>query len=122
MIAIVLGPGMIGHGFMTWAHHYVDVSVTSMLTLASPLVTILGAWLLFDETLGRCRSLGGAIVLGSARFPRARASAAPARTPPKPRSAATSSTGQETRGRVIASLRASRLTPVSTACGSMSST
>jgi len=31
---------MVGHGFITWAHHYVDVSVTSTLTLASPVTNL----------------------------------------------------------------------------------
>lgn len=63
VLAIVIGPGMIGHGFMTWAHHYVDVTVTSMLTLANPVVSIVGAWLLFAEALGAVQVLGTAVVL-----------------------------------------------------------
>jgi len=63
VLAIVLGPGMIGHGFMTWAHHYVDVSVTSMLTLANPVVSIVGAWILFSESLGPPQIVGALAVL-----------------------------------------------------------
>ena len=39
-----------------------------MLTLANPPMTILGAWLLFDETLVPLQILGGVIVLGSLGF------------------------------------------------------
>jgi drug/metabolite transporter (DMT)-like permease len=60
VIAIVLGPGMVGHGFITWAHHYVDVSVTSTLTLASPVVAIVGAWLLYSESLTAVQVAGAA--------------------------------------------------------------
>lgn len=63
VMAIVLLPGMIGHGFMTWAHHYVDVSVTSMLTLANPVVSIVGAWLIFSEALGPLQVAGTVTVL-----------------------------------------------------------
>lgn len=63
VVAIVLLPGMVGHGFMTWAHHYVDVSVTSMLTLANPVVSIVGAWLIFSEALGAMQVAGTIVVL-----------------------------------------------------------
>ena len=33
LFGLILFPGMVGHGLMTWAHHYVDVTVTSMMTL-----------------------------------------------------------------------------------------
>jgi drug/metabolite transporter (DMT)-like permease len=62
-LAIVLGPGMVGHGFITWAHHYVDVSVTSTLTLASPVVAIIGAWVVYAESLSALQILGAAAVI-----------------------------------------------------------
>lgn len=65
VLALVLLPGMVGHGFMTWAHHYVDVSVTSMLTLANPVVSIVGAWILFSEALSPVQLVGAAVVLGA---------------------------------------------------------
>lgn len=63
VLALVLLPGMVGHGFMTWAHHYVDVSITSMLTLANPVVSIVGAWILFSEALGPVQLVGAVVVL-----------------------------------------------------------
>jgi drug/metabolite transporter (DMT)-like permease len=65
VIGLVLLPGMVGHGFMTWAHHYVDVSVTSMLTLANPVISIAGAWLLFSQSLTVVQIAGGLVVLGA---------------------------------------------------------
>ena len=65
VLALVLLPGMVGHGFMTWAHHYVDVTVTSMLTLANPVVSIVGAWILFSEALTPVQLAGAAVVLGA---------------------------------------------------------
>jgi drug/metabolite transporter (DMT)-like permease len=63
VMAIVLFPGMVGHGFITWAHHYVDVSVTSTLTLASPVVAIVGAWIVYSESLSAVQVLGAVAVL-----------------------------------------------------------
>lgn len=63
VLALVLLPGMVGHGLMTWAHHYVDVSVTSMLTLANPVISIVGAWIVFSEGLAPVQVVGTATVL-----------------------------------------------------------
>lgn len=68
VVGLVLLPGMVGHGFMTWAHHYVDVSVTSMLTLANPVISIAGAWVLFSEALTLVQIAGGLVVLGALAF------------------------------------------------------
>lgn len=65
VLGLVFIPGMIGHGFMTWAHHYVDVSVTSMLTLASPVISIAGAWVVFSQSLTLVQIAGGVAVLGA---------------------------------------------------------
>jgi drug/metabolite transporter (DMT)-like permease len=63
IVGLVLVPGMVGHGFMTWAHHYVDVTITSMLTLANPVVSIVGAWLIFSEALEPLQIAGTVVVL-----------------------------------------------------------
>jgi drug/metabolite transporter (DMT)-like permease len=63
LFGLILLPGMVGHGLMTWAHHYVDVSVTSMMTLANPVVSIVGAWILFDQDLTPEQVVGGVVVL-----------------------------------------------------------
>jgi drug/metabolite transporter (DMT)-like permease len=63
MLGLILFPGMVGHGLMTWAHHYVDVTVTSMMTLANPVVSIAGAWLLYEQDLEPAQIVGGAVVL-----------------------------------------------------------
>jgi len=60
---LVLIPGMVGHGLMTWTHHYVDVTVTSMITLANPVVSIVGAWIVFSEALGPIQVAGAIAVL-----------------------------------------------------------
>jgi drug/metabolite transporter (DMT)-like permease len=63
LFGLILFPGMVGHGLMTWAHHYVDVTVTSMMTLANPVVSIVGAWILFDQELEPAQMVGGVVVL-----------------------------------------------------------
>lgn len=60
---MAIGPGAVGHGLMTWAHRYVNVNVSSILTLAGPVVTAIGAWILFDEAVSAGQAIGGLVVL-----------------------------------------------------------
>ena len=63
VLALVILSGMVGHGLMTWAHRYVDVTVASMLTLGNPVVSIVGAWLIFSEALTVVQAIGTVVVL-----------------------------------------------------------
>ena len=49
ILFIVLVPGAGGHVVMGWAHKYVDVSVSSLMTLGVPVVSAVAAWWLLDE-------------------------------------------------------------------------
>jgi drug/metabolite transporter (DMT)-like permease len=63
LLGLILLPGMVGHGLMMWSHHYVDVTVTSMMTLANPVVSIVGAWILYEQDLTAAQLAGGVVVL-----------------------------------------------------------
>jgi drug/metabolite transporter (DMT)-like permease len=63
LLVMVLLPGLAGHGLMTWAQRYVDVTVSSLLTLGSPVVSVIGAWIFFDQELVPLQILGAALVL-----------------------------------------------------------
>lgn len=63
MLAMVLLPGMMGHGLMTWVQRHVEVGLAVTLTLASTVLTAVGAWILFAEPLGPAQVAGGALVL-----------------------------------------------------------
>ncbi len=62
---MVLLPGMMGHGLMTWVQRHVDVGLSAMLTLSSTVLSALGARLLFGQSLGAVQVLGGALVLAA---------------------------------------------------------
>jgi hypothetical protein len=47
---------MVGHGFARRGPTTVNVTVTSMMTLASPVVSIVGAWMIFSQALEPLRS------------------------------------------------------------------
>jgi drug/metabolite transporter (DMT)-like permease len=62
---VVFVPGMTGHGLMTWAQRFVNVSTLSLLTLASPVISAVGAWWLYDQGLTSVQLVGGTVVLAA---------------------------------------------------------
>ncbi|CAB4881649.1 unannotated protein [freshwater metagenome] len=62
---LVGGPGLMGHGLMTWAQRHLDLTVASLLTLASPVISAIGAWLIYQEKLRPMQVLFSMVVLVS---------------------------------------------------------
>jgi drug/metabolite transporter (DMT)-like permease len=65
ILLVVLGPGLVGHGLMTWAQRHIDVTVASLLTLGSVPIATVGAWIVFHQSLDLIQMLGGVVVLGA---------------------------------------------------------
>ena len=65
ILFIVLVPGWGGHLVMSWAHKYVDVSLSSLMTLGVPVVSTVAAWWWLEEGMSAGQLVGGAIVLGA---------------------------------------------------------
>jgi drug/metabolite transporter (DMT)-like permease len=63
VVLLVLGPGVLGHGLMTWAHAHLDVTLTSMLSLGNPVVSTIGAWAIFSQALSPSQVAGSVLVL-----------------------------------------------------------
>ena len=65
VIVMSLIPGILGHGLMTWAQRHIDVTLASLLGLASPVISTIGAWIIFDQSLSPLQIVGACIVLGA---------------------------------------------------------
>jgi drug/metabolite transporter (DMT)-like permease len=65
LAAMILGPGLMGHGLMTWAQGHIDASVTALLMLASPVISAFGAWVIFDQALSVWQIAGAGVVLAA---------------------------------------------------------
>jgi len=63
LLAMSIGPGLIGHGLMTWAQKGLDIRVASLLGLASPVISTIGAWIVYSQDLRAVQVLGGVVVL-----------------------------------------------------------
>jgi drug/metabolite transporter (DMT)-like permease len=64
-VGMVLVPGVLGHGLMTWAQKHLVVTVSSLMTLGSPVVSAVGAWIWLDQTMSWVQCVGAAVVLAA---------------------------------------------------------
>ena len=62
---MVVGPGLIGHGLMTWAQRHLDLGVASLLTLTSPIISAGGAWIIYHEGLRGLQAVFAVLVLAA---------------------------------------------------------
>jgi drug/metabolite transporter (DMT)-like permease len=63
LVAMVVGPGFVGHGLISWASRHLPVTTTSLLTLGSPVVSVFGGWLMYDQHLGWVQIIGAVLVI-----------------------------------------------------------
>jgi drug/metabolite transporter (DMT)-like permease len=68
IVAMAVGPGIVGHGLMTWAQSHVDVTLASLLGLLSPVISTGLAWLILDQRLTVWQSVGAIGVLISLAY------------------------------------------------------
>jgi drug/metabolite transporter (DMT)-like permease len=68
IVAMAIGPGIVGHGLMTWAQSHVDVTLASLLGLLSPVISTGLAWIILDQNLTMWQSVGAAVVLVSLAY------------------------------------------------------
>lgn len=64
LVGMVTFPGLVGHGLISWASRHLPVTTTSLLTLGSPVVSVIGGWLVYDQHLGWGQVVGAVLVIG----------------------------------------------------------
>lgn len=63
VVAMIFGPGVLGHGLIVWATKHLEVTTTSLLTLLSPPISVIGAWIVYEQSLVLGQLVGAVIVL-----------------------------------------------------------
>jgi drug/metabolite transporter (DMT)-like permease len=63
VLFFALVSGTAGQMVIGWAHRYVDVTLSSQMMLAVPVVAAITAWLLLGESLGPVQVIGSALTL-----------------------------------------------------------
>lgn len=67
VLALVAFPGT-GHLLMNWAHGHVTLTLASLTTIGVPVISVIGAYFLFDESLVWIQVAGLALVLAVLSF------------------------------------------------------
>jgi len=62
---MVVVSGLVGHGLMTWAQRHLDITLASLLTLGSPVISAVGAWIVFGQHLSSVQIAGSLVVLAA---------------------------------------------------------
>lgn len=65
--ALILVPGT-GHALMNWAHAHIEISLASILTLAVPVLSTIGAALFLDESIVLAQVAGMTVVLAALAY------------------------------------------------------
>lgn len=65
IVIVALGPGTGGHLLVTWAHRLVDVSLSSVIGVAQPVIAAAGAAIFLGEELVPLQVVGGVITMAS---------------------------------------------------------
>lgn len=63
LLIMALIPGTMGHGLMVWAHRFVNASVTSLIGLLTPVISMASAWLVYSQDVAPLQMVGAAVVL-----------------------------------------------------------
>ena len=63
VLALALGPQLVGHSSLNWALGYLSATFVSIITLAEPIAASILAYLVLDERVGWPTLAGGSLVL-----------------------------------------------------------
>jgi drug/metabolite transporter (DMT)-like permease len=64
LVALALGPQLLGHGALNFALKHVSATMIALAVLGEPVGSTLLAWLLFDAAVGAVKLAGMALLLG----------------------------------------------------------
>ena len=65
VVGMVLLSGLVGHGLMTWAQRHIDITLASLLMLGGPVISAIGAWIVFSQQLSAVQIAGALVVLAA---------------------------------------------------------
>lgn len=63
VLLLAAGPGIMGHGLLTWAQPRVDSSVSSVLIQAEPVGATIAAWVFLGETVSLAQAVSMGVVV-----------------------------------------------------------
>jgi drug/metabolite transporter (DMT)-like permease len=57
--------GLVGHGIVTWSTRFLDVTLVALINLLSPALSVVGAWIVYDQAMVPLQILGAVIMMAA---------------------------------------------------------
>lgn len=55
--------GLVGHGIVTWSSRYLDVTLIALINLLSPALSVVGAWIVYDQQMVPMQIVGAVVMM-----------------------------------------------------------
>ena len=68
LLTMVVVQGTLAHGLHAWSLRHLDATVSSLINLAAPVFSVIGAWVIYDQSITVVQMLGAGVVLVSLAF------------------------------------------------------
>lgn len=68
LLTMVVVQGTLAHGLHAWSLRHLDATVSSLINLGAPVFSVIGAWIIFDQSINVVQMLGAGIVILSLAF------------------------------------------------------
>lgn len=68
LLTMVVVQGTLAHGLHAWSLRHLDATVSSLINLGAPVFSVIGAWIIFDQSITVVQMLGAGIVILSLAF------------------------------------------------------
>jgi len=68
LLTMVVVQGTLAHGLHAWSLRHLDATVSSLINLGAPVFSVIGAWIIFDQSITALQMLGAGIVIVSLAF------------------------------------------------------
>jgi drug/metabolite transporter (DMT)-like permease len=68
LLTMVVAQGTLAHGLHAWSLRHLDATVSSLINLGAPVFSVIGAWIIYDQSITVVQMLGAGIVILSLAF------------------------------------------------------
>lgn len=68
LLTMVVVQGTLAHGLHAWSLRHLDATVSSLINLGAPVFSVVGAWVIYDQSITLLQIVGAGVVLASLAF------------------------------------------------------
>jgi len=68
LVAQVAVAGLLGHTTITWSARYLDITLVSLINLLSPALSMIGAWVVYEQSMRAVQVVGATVMMIAIAF------------------------------------------------------